>query len=197
MDVGEILYRGLRVDHTYLHPEVLESRRVIGERKLILNNSENHEEYRVLIVPGGNTLSYAAARKTGEFYQKGGTVIATSRLPYLSAEFGRDHEVQQAISEMFGIPMDAVRSGDIKIEKSVGYLVHRNRAGGGAFFLPKATPDLFETVLKQALPIRDVEFRKEMGRWRKAGLRRSFDIHPQGQERPGHLLLRELIGRTG
>jgi hypothetical protein len=70
---------------------------------------------------------------------------------------------------MFGIPMDAVRSGDIKIEKSVGYLLHRNRGGGGAFFLPKATPDLFETVLKQVLPIRDVEFRKEMGRWRKAG----------------------------
>jgi hypothetical protein len=63
MDVGEILYRGLRVDHTYLHPEVLENRCVIGERKLILNNFENREEYRVLVVPGGNTLSYAAARK--------------------------------------------------------------------------------------------------------------------------------------
>jgi len=163
MDVGEILYRGLRVDYTYLHPEVLENRCVIGERNLILNNSENREEYRALIVPGGNTLSSAAARKIGEFYQKGGTVIATSRLPYLSAEFGRDHEVQQAISEMFGIPVDAVMSGHIKIEKSAGYLVHRNQAGGRAYFLPKAAADLFKTVLKQAFPIRDVEFRKEMG----------------------------------
>jgi putative intracellular protease/amidase len=163
MDVGEILYRALRVDYTYLHPEVLENRCVIGEGKLILHNSENHEEYSVLIVPGGNTLSFAAARKIGEFYQKGGTVIATSRLPYLSAEFGRDHEVQKTISEIFGIPADAVMSGDIKIERSAGYLVHRNPAGGRAFFLPKAAPDLLKTVLKQALPIRDVEFREEMG----------------------------------
>ena len=36
-------------------------------------------------------------------------------------------------------------------------------AGGRAYFLPKAAPDLLKTVLKQALPMRDVEFREEMG----------------------------------
>jgi hypothetical protein len=197
MDVGEILYRGLRVDYTYLHPEVLVDRCDIGDRKLTLNNTENREEYRVLIVPGGKTLSFAAARKIGEFYQNGGTVIATSRLPYLSAELGRDHDVQQTIGEMFGVPADTVVSGTAKTERNAGYLVHRNPAGGQAFFLPKATPDLLKAVLKQALPIRDVESGRRWGRWRRAGIRRRLDVHPQSQKRPGHLFLCELIGKAG
>ncbi len=69
------------MDYTYLHPEVLESRCIIDKQKLVLNNKENREEYSVLIVPGGDTLSAAAARKVKEFYDGGGTVIATSELP--------------------------------------------------------------------------------------------------------------------
>jgi hypothetical protein len=53
MDVGEVLYRGLRVDYTYLHPEVLAGRCEIDGKKLVLNNKENREEYSVLMVPGG------------------------------------------------------------------------------------------------------------------------------------------------
>jgi hypothetical protein len=162
MDVGEALYRGLRVDYTYLHPEVLVSRCVVDGKRLVLNNQENREEYRVLIVPGGNTLSYTAARKIQEFYQSGGTVIATSSLAYLSAEFGHDQEVQQIVSEMFGVPVDAVVSGHIKIAEGSEYAVHRNAAGGTAFFLPKAQSEQLRAVLKQALPLRDVEFGEEM-----------------------------------
>ena len=63
---------------------------------------------------------------------------------------------------MFGIPVDAIKSSDVKIEKKAGYLLHRNRGGGQPFFLRKAAPNLLKTVLKQALPIRDVEFREEV-----------------------------------
>jgi hypothetical protein len=50
-EVGEALFRGLRVDYTYLHPEVLVNRCTIEDRHLILNNRENREEFRVLILP--------------------------------------------------------------------------------------------------------------------------------------------------
>jgi hypothetical protein len=162
MDVGEVLYRGLRVDYTYLHPEVLVGRCEVDGKRLVLNNKENREEYSVLLVPGGDTLSYAAARKIQEFYRSGGTLIATSRLPHRSAEFGHDREVQQIVSAMFGVPVDAVVTGRVKIEGGSGYSVQRNTAGGAAFFLPKAQPDQLKAVLKQALPLRDVEVREEM-----------------------------------
>jgi len=162
MDVGEILYRGLRVDYTYLHPEVLATKCIIDKRRLILDNKENREEFRVLIVPGGNTLSAAAARKVAEFYQNGGTVIATSRLPYLSAEFGRDREVQQAVSDVFGFPIEAVVSGNVTVEKNRRYFVHQNGAGGRAFFLPQTETGLLAEVLRTVLPVRDVEFQEEI-----------------------------------
>ena len=106
MDVGEMLYRALRVDYTYLHPEVLEGRCLIDKQKLVLNNKENREEYSVLIVPGGDTLSVAAAAKIKEFYDKGGVVISTSKLPTKSAEFGRDKEIQKMVADVFGLPVD-------------------------------------------------------------------------------------------
>ena len=57
MDVGEMLYRGLRVDYTYLHPEVLTGRCRVDGQRLVLDNRENREEFRVLIIPGGDTIS--------------------------------------------------------------------------------------------------------------------------------------------
>jgi hypothetical protein len=116
----------------------------------------------VLIIPGGNTLSAGAATKAGEFYRNGGAVIATSRLPDFSAEFGRDKEVRQVFSQMFGIPASQLAAGTVNVLRKQGYLVHVNQAGGKAFFLPRARPDLLRTVLKQALPIRDVDFQEAM-----------------------------------
>jgi hypothetical protein len=37
-----------------------------------------------------------------DFYDHGGKVIATTRLPEQSAEFGHDAEMKSAIAEMFG-----------------------------------------------------------------------------------------------
>jgi hypothetical protein len=94
MDLGEMLFRGLRIDYTYLHPEILAGRTLVDKGRLILDNKENREEFRVLIVPGGDTISADAAKKIVEFYRSGGTVIATHKLPSKSAEFHRDGEVQ-------------------------------------------------------------------------------------------------------
>jgi hypothetical protein len=162
MKIGEILYRGFRLDYTYLHPEVLEKRCSVAGDKLKLNNQENQEEYRVLIVPGGKVISIGAANRINEFYQQGGTVICTSRIPYLSSEFGRGKEVQQVFAGIYGISAETLVSGDIKVATDPGYLVAHNPANGKAFFLPQADPTLLETVLKLVLPVRDVKFAEPM-----------------------------------
>jgi len=167
-DIGEALYRGLRVDYTYLHPEVLVSRCNVEKPKLVLNNRENREEYAVLILPGGDTLSAAAAAKIKEFYDQGGTVIATRRLPARSAEFGRDKEVQRVVAQVFGVPVDGPLNADVRRAQDrtnyhvFWYYVKRNQAGGQAFFLPNSEPWLLDFTLKQALPVRDVDIQEPM-----------------------------------
>jgi hypothetical protein len=154
MDIGETLYRNRRVDYTYLHPEVLTQRCLISGNKLVLNNQENRKEYRVLSVTDGNTISLASALKIGDFYENGGTVIATSKLPFLSAEANHDKEVQQAIGGIFGVAPAELISGRIP------YLAKSNRAGGKAYYLPQAEANLLKTTLAESIPIRDVDIRE-------------------------------------
>ncbi|HYW45723.1 MAG TPA: glycosyl hydrolase [Bryobacteraceae bacterium] len=172
-DVGEALYRGMRVDFTYLHPEVLVEKCTIDARKLILNNRENREEYSVLILPSGDTLSAAAAAKIKEFYDKGGMVIATGLLPSRSAEFGKDKEVRQAMTEVFGASPDAPLKADVRRAQDrqnfyvFWYYVKKNKAGGQAIFLPNTHPWLLDFALKQSLPLRDVDIQEPMGMLRR------------------------------
>ncbi len=158
MDLGEILFRGLRVDYTYLHPEVLIGRCTVAGKRLLLNNRENREEYRVLFLPGGDTLSYPVAEKIRQFYKSGGTVIATSRLPCYSVEPHRDGDLRAVIGDTFGVPSAAVVSGEIAVDPVKGYLSRQNAAGGGAWFLPKPSMEKVKEILKVALPVRDVSF---------------------------------------
>jgi hypothetical protein len=117
-DIGEALYRGLRVDYTYLHPDVLVNRCIVdSDHKLILNNRENREEYRVLFLPGGDTISAAAAAKTTQFYNQGGQVIATGMLPTRSAEFGKDAEVKHAMSDIFGVSPGKPLKADVRARR--------------------------------------------------------------------------------
>lgn len=162
MDIGEMLYRALRVDYTYLHPDVLVSRCGIEQQKLVLNNKVNREEFRALILPGGDTLSAEAARKVLEFYRAGGTIIAMRRLPSKSAEFKRDKEVQAMAAEVFGIPQDNPVTAEITIvvDDFKSYFMNRNSAGGRGYFLPQPDINILNAVLKQAVPVRDVEIQE-------------------------------------
>ncbi|MBZ5583615.1 MAG: hypothetical protein LAQ30_15680 [Acidobacteriia bacterium] len=159
-DVGEALFRGVRADFTYLHPEVLAGRCTVEGKTLILNNKENREEYGVLIVPGGDTLSVAVAAKITEFYDKGGVVIATTKLPVRSAEFGRDKEIQKMVADVFGLPVDDPPTADLQRASSgrlvTFYFSKRNKAGGQAYFLPKPDAWVLQWALGRALPVRDV-----------------------------------------
>jgi hypothetical protein len=159
MDLGEMLFRGLRVDYTYLHPEVLTGRTVIGKGLLTLDNKENREEFRVLMVPGGDTISADAARRILEFYRGGGTVIAIHKLPTKSAEFRRDGEVREMVGEVFGFPERDPVTAEIRpvVDDFKNYFANHNASGGRSYFLPQPDIKLVNAVLKEAVPVRDVD----------------------------------------
>jgi hypothetical protein len=156
--MGELLYRSLRVDYTYLHPEVLMQRCSIDGPRIVLNNRENREEFRVLVLPGGGTLSADVAKKILEFYRAGGAVIGTSKLPTFSAEAGRDREVGEAMEEIFGMPFEHPMTAAAAIvpDEVKDYFIHKNAAGGRAYFIPRPDPTILQAVLKECDPVRDV-----------------------------------------
>jgi len=160
-DVGEILYRSLRVDYTYLHPEVLAQRCRVEGKRLVLENKNNREEYRVLVLPGGDTLDASTAARLLEFYRAGGTVIGTSELPAKAAEFGRDREIRAAMEEIFGLPWEHPMTAEARIvpDEVKDYFVHGNAVGGRGYFIPRPDPRILGSVLKEADPVRDVEIK--------------------------------------
>ena len=162
MDLGEMLFRGLRVDYTYLHPEVLTSRTIISNRSLVIDNQENREEFRVLILPGGDTLSAEAAQKILEFYRAGGTVIALHNLPTRSAEFHLDREITDMVGEVFGFPKGDPVTAEIRpvVDAFKNYFANHNLAGGRSYFLPQPDIKLVATVLKDAIPVPDVDIQQ-------------------------------------
>ncbi|HUS72073.1 MAG TPA: glycosyl hydrolase [Sedimentisphaerales bacterium] len=99
--LGELLATKVCRDFTFLHPEVLDDRCSVNGNIIRLNNKINHEEYKVLIMPGHRTIHWSNLQKIKQFYDNGGKVIATGQLPYKSAEFGHDADVSATIKAMF------------------------------------------------------------------------------------------------
>ncbi|HWB83251.1 MAG TPA: glycosyl hydrolase [Bryobacteraceae bacterium] len=159
MDLGETLFRGLHIDYTYIHPEILDGRTSIANGRLTIDNKENREEFRVLILPGCDTLSLASAKKIQEFYQSGGTVIATAKLATRATELKDNKEVQRIIGEVFGLPAEEPMTAEIRASTDdyKTWFAHFNPAGGKAFFLPQPDAAMITSVLKEALPVRDVD----------------------------------------
>jgi len=164
IELGELVFRGLRQDFTFLHPDALQERCLVQGRKLVLNNPVNREEYSVLIVPGGNVLSVESARKIKAFYDAGGTVIATRLLARQAAEKSGQEEVRQIIDEVFGLPENEPMTAQMsrRLDEFLVYFVHRNNAGGRAYFLPGYTPASFQAVMREAIAVPDVAFAEPM-----------------------------------
>ena len=164
--LGETLFRGIRVDYTYLHPDVLTGRSTIADGKIVLNNRENREEFSVLFLPSGDTISAAAAARVREFYEKGGKVIATGLLPSRSAEFDKDSEVRRDIYAVFGVAPGEPLRADLKRAQDrqnfyvFWYYTRKNQAGGQSLFLPSVQPWLVDFALRQVLPVRDVDLQQ-------------------------------------
>lgn len=143
MDVGERLSLELRHDFTYLHPETLDARCRVADGRLDLEQPEFPQQYRLIVVPGTEAISASNLARIGEFFDRGGQVIFTTRLPDRSAEFGRSDEVRALLAHIVG--GQAAAAG-----------VHRNERGGAAWFLPQPTTEALRRAIDEALPQPDV-----------------------------------------
>jgi len=164
IELGELIFRGLRMDFTYIHPEVLDEKCTIKGNKLILDNEINKEIYSVLIIPGSTYISVTNARKILEFYNAGGTVIASKVIPQKSAEVGKDAEIKKIMAEVFGLSDDQPTRAEFqrRIDEFMIHFINRNKAGGRAYFLPDYTPEMMQAIMKEAVPVWDVTIEEPM-----------------------------------
>ena len=145
--VGNILSSEIHRDFTWIHPEVLDGKCTIAGPIMKLNNTLNHEEYKVFIIPGHVTINWSNLQKIKQFYDNGGQVIATGTLPSKSAEFGHDTDVVNTVKAMFPVTGQRLK----------------NASGGSAVFLGTATMTNMLAALDSALAVYDVEFEPETG----------------------------------
>jgi len=163
----------LRRDFTYLHPDALAAQCTVQGPTLHLNNATNWQDYPVLLLPGEKVIPWASLKKIKDFYEHGGKVIATTRLPEQSAEVGHDAAVQSAIAEMFGPvpayvppsvpPAEPDRKSPIIVLPETEYAAtpfqtRTNRNGGKAYFASQPTVATLQAILDDALPVADVAF---------------------------------------
>jgi hypothetical protein len=156
MTVGEYLFRNLRLDFTYLHPEVFDGKCKIEKSEIHLTNQFNKEKYKLFIVPGGSTMKASNAEKLLDFFNQGGKIIATSMLPVYSAEFGKDDVVRNAMMKIFGMDEKSLLNNKYIVNDH--YLSNSNEQGGKAYFLQKISPVLLNETVNRCLPLRDVAF---------------------------------------
>lgn len=137
-EIGNWLSGTIRKDFTFLHPEVLDEKCTVKDGELCLNNLVNHEEYKVVILPGTNTMSLRNLQKIQEFVDQGGTVIATSMIPVHSAEAGKDQELKEILQELFG-----------QVDSDADYTVKNGEGRGSAWFIPRPNAKLLAEVLEK------------------------------------------------
>lgn len=122
--LSDLLTNQIRRDFTFVHPEDLNNGKITANGKeLVLNNKINIQNYKVLIMPGGEVISAETLKNIKNYYNNGGKVIATASLPFKASEFGRDKEVQDIIKEIFGsdfISGKGIPSDDIYKENKKG-----------------------------------------------------------------------------
>jgi hypothetical protein len=102
MQVGELLALNVRRDFTFLHPEVLDEKCRVAGAEIQLSHKVNSQHYKVFILPGARAIHWSNLKKIQQFYDQGGKVIATTRLPDTSAEFGKNKQVRGVLTAMFG-----------------------------------------------------------------------------------------------
>ena len=147
LKISDMLTNEIRRDFTFIHPEYLATDKYsVQKEKLHLNNMENFQDYQIIIIPGGKVISVGALRKIKQFYDAGGKVIATTLLPTLSAEMGKDLEIVKLVAELFG--EDAATNPQVQT----------NSQGGKALFIKGPTKQVLSEVIESFTPNADVQF---------------------------------------
>jgi hypothetical protein len=118
----------------------------------------------VLIIPGSRVLSVETVRKIKAFYDAGGTVIATKILADRAAEAGKDDEVRKTMEEIFGMYTDRPLTAEFqrRIDEFMVHFINRNKAGGRAYFLPDYTIEMLQAIMKEVIPVWDVNIEEPM-----------------------------------
>ena len=146
MTLMSILSVNCGQDALYIHPDDFSGRCRVEDKKLIFEQSGM--ECRILFLPGANITSLTIAKKIKEFYDVGGTVIATVMIPKYAYgfKFGEgepqgeynflgeyvnknDAEITEIFTSIFG--EDALNPSVIR-----PYYKNTNSNGGCAYFLP-------------------------------------------------------------
>jgi hypothetical protein len=124
VDLGGWLQNGAGLDFTYIHPEILDEKCSVTGNRLELKNSNSSESYSVLFLPSCYMISLSNLKKAIDFYNSGGMIVFTTRLPYKSSETGKDTEVDSLIRSVFPHLEDDA------------WEMMENEKGGKACFLP-------------------------------------------------------------
>ncbi len=145
--VGDILTNDIRRDFSFIHPEQLATDKYMVQKgNLHLNNKTNYQDYKLIIIPGGKVISLKTLQKIKQFYDAGGKVIATSLLPSVASEMGKNEDIVKIINDMFGA--NAVN----------GNAIQSNKNGGKAVFIPNPTKEALSKTINQLIPNEDVSF---------------------------------------
>lgn len=147
--ISSLLTNEIRRDFTFVHPEFfLEEKYKVGKGVVQLNNRENFQAYKTMIISGCNTISYKTLEKLKAFYDNGGTLISTTKLPHKSSELGADEKVLSLVKEIFGAnPFET---------DSVSLVTKENSKGGKAIYIPRPSKETLQAALS-AIPA-DVQF---------------------------------------
>lgn len=146
VDVGNWLTTFIGKDYVFLHPEVLDEKCSINDGNLYLQNEVNWGSFRVIIIPSCKTILTSNLKKIENFYDSGGTVIFTTRLPSKSVEFGKDSEVALLVRSIFN---------DVGIMRTT---VKTNKNGGNAVFIPSPNQKKLSEALRQDEVLFDVNY---------------------------------------
>ena len=149
VDVGELLIAETGRDYTFIHPEVLNENCKIEGDELVLPNKIHAQRFKVFVLPGHKTILWSNLKKIKQFYDRGGKIIATGRLPFKSAEFGHDKDVVRTIDAMFGTK---------ELNTSTDFDVNKNRNGGMAVRLHRLNAPNLRAALDAAVKVYDVEY---------------------------------------
>lgn len=146
LTLSDLLTNELRRDFTFVHPDHLATDRYsVGEASLRLN-TENFQDYGLVVIPGGRVISVEALRKIEAFHQAGGRVLATTLLPTVARERGRDAEVAAIVARLFGT------------DAATRPVLRSNARGGRALFVPEVDARRLARAVDSLLPAADVSF---------------------------------------
>ena len=125
MEVGEHLSLTKRVDFTYLHPDILDSKISIADGVMHLDNQTNYEDYKTVILTGSDVVSLSNLQKIYDFWQSGGNVISVGKMPTKGITVAENAEVVKLLTELFGVdPTGTMPAQNEKVSAKGGKAIY-------------------------------------------------------------------------